>query len=122
MGLCRSQRSEELGNRAAANRRWTDYLGKRQHDGEILIYQSFYLANTTPWQEFAGMKMTTIMSGWSSHGGQTLSPYVGKIEENETLIGHSVSLTTNQVLEPVELTMLIYTRPQEDHPPVPQSL
>lgn len=37
------------------------------------------------------MKMPTIMSGWSSHGGQTLSPYAGEIEENETLIGHSVS-------------------------------
>lgn len=45
------------------------------------------------------MKMTTIMSGWSSHGGQTLSPYVGEIEENETLIGHSVSITTNTVLK-----------------------
>jgi amidase len=41
------------------------------------------------------MKMTTIMSGWSSHGGQTLSPYVGEIEENEKLIGHSVSITTD---------------------------
>lgn len=122
MGLCRSQRGEELCNRAAANRRWSDHLGKGQHDGEILIYQSFYLTNTTSWQEFAGMKMTTIMSGWSSHGGQTLSPYVGEIEENETLIGHSVSLTTNQVLEPVELTMLIHTRPQEDPLPVPPSL
>lgn len=44
------------------------------------------------------MKMTTIMSGWSSHGGQTLSPYVGKIEENETLIGHSVSITADKVV------------------------
>ncbi|KAK1243303.1 hypothetical protein MKX07_003931 [Trichoderma sp. CBMAI-0711] len=39
--------------------------------------------------EFAGMKMTTMMPGWSSHGGQTLSPYVGNIEENEAIIGHS---------------------------------
>lgn len=44
------------------------------------------------------MKMTTIMSGWSSHGGQTLSPYVGEIEENETLIGHSVSITATNVV------------------------
>ncbi|CDM34983.1 Amidase [Penicillium roqueforti FM164] len=25
--------------------------------------------------EFAGMKMTMMMPGWSAHGGQTLSPY-----------------------------------------------
>lgn len=37
------------------------------------------------------MKMTMMTPGWSSHGGQTLSPYVGKIEENEALLGHSVS-------------------------------
>ncbi|KAE8380867.1 amidase signature enzyme [Aspergillus bertholletiae] len=39
--------------------------------------------------EFAGMKMTMMMPGWSAHGGQTLSPYVGKIEENEKILGHS---------------------------------
>ncbi|KAI0129715.1 amidase signature domain-containing protein [Xylariales sp. AK1849] len=39
--------------------------------------------------EFCGMKMTMIMPGWSAHGGQTLSPYVGKIEEGETILGHS---------------------------------
>lgn len=61
-----------------------------------------YLTNTTSWQEFAGMKMTTIMSGWSSHGGQTLSPYVGKIEENETLIGHSVSITANKIVASIK--------------------
>lgn len=37
------------------------------------------------------MKMTMMMPGWSAHGGQTLSPYVGKMEENEKLLGHSVS-------------------------------
>jgi amidase len=37
------------------------------------------------------MKMTMMMPGWSAHGGQTLSPYVGKIEENEKILGHSVS-------------------------------
>jgi amidase len=36
------------------------------------------------------MKMTMMMPGWSAHGGQTLSPYVGKIEENEKILGHSV--------------------------------
>lgn len=37
------------------------------------------------------MKMTMMMPGWSAHGGQTLSSYVGKMEENEKLLGHSVS-------------------------------
>ncbi|KAJ5165463.1 Amidase [Penicillium coprophilum] len=39
--------------------------------------------------EFAGMKMTMMMPGWSAHGGQTLSPYVGKIEDDEKILGHS---------------------------------
>ncbi|KAJ5541218.1 amidase signature enzyme [Penicillium frequentans] len=41
--------------------------------------------------EFAGMKMTMMMPGWSAHGGQTLSPYVGKMAENEKILGHSNS-------------------------------
>ncbi|GFP59182.1 putative amidase C869.01 [Trichoderma asperellum] len=56
---------------------------------QILIDAGLIILGKGNMTEFAGMKMTTIMSGWSSHGGQTLSPYVGKIEENETLIGHS---------------------------------
>ncbi|PYI06050.1 amidase signature enzyme [Aspergillus sclerotiicarbonarius CBS 121057] len=39
--------------------------------------------------EFSGMKMTMMMPGWSAHGGQTLSPYVGKIEDKEKILGHS---------------------------------
>ncbi|KAK7726495.1 hypothetical protein SLS63_007656 [Diaporthe eres] len=39
--------------------------------------------------EFAGMKMTMMMPGWSGYGGQTISPYVGKIEDGETILGHS---------------------------------
>ncbi|KAJ6031316.1 amidase signature enzyme [Penicillium herquei] len=39
--------------------------------------------------EFAGMKMTMMMPGWSAHGGQTLSPYIGMIEKNEKILGHS---------------------------------
>lgn len=35
------------------------------------------------------MKSPTVMSGWSPIAGQTLSPYVGPIEEGETLLGHS---------------------------------
>ena len=33
-----------------------------------------------------------MMPGWSAHGGQTLSPYVRKIEEGEKILGHSVSI------------------------------
>lgn len=36
------------------------------------------------------MKMTMMMPGWSAHGGQTVSPYVKVIEENEKILGHSV--------------------------------
>lgn len=35
------------------------------------------------------MKSPTVMPGWSPVAGQTLSPYVGPIEEGETLLGHS---------------------------------
>jgi hypothetical protein len=37
------------------------------------------------------MKMTGMTPGWSSAGGQTLSPYVGPIAEDETVLGHTVS-------------------------------
>lgn len=37
------------------------------------------------------MKMTMMMPGWSGYGGQTISPYVGKIEDGDTILGHSVS-------------------------------
>jgi hypothetical protein len=33
-----------------------------------------------------------MMTGWSAYGGQTLSPYVGKIEPGEGIMGHSVSV------------------------------
>ncbi|KAI1119428.1 amidase signature enzyme [Nemania sp. NC0429] len=39
--------------------------------------------------EFAGMKTIKMMPGWSAHGGQTISPYVGAIKEGERLLGHS---------------------------------
>jgi hypothetical protein len=38
------------------------------------------------------MKMTMMMPGWSAYGGQTISPYVGKVEDGDTILGHSVSL------------------------------
>ncbi len=31
------------------------------------------------------------MPGWSAYGGQTLSPYVGRLEIGEKVLGHSVS-------------------------------
>ncbi|KAI1321373.1 amidase signature domain-containing protein [Xylariaceae sp. FL0255] len=40
--------------------------------------------------EFAGMKTLKMMPGWSPHGGQTISPYVGQIKEDEKILGHSV--------------------------------
>ncbi|ETS78057.1 hypothetical protein PFICI_10119 [Pestalotiopsis fici W106-1] len=39
--------------------------------------------------EFAGMKTIKMMPGWSSYGGQTISPYTGAIKPNERLLGHS---------------------------------
>ncbi|KAI1267849.1 amidase signature enzyme [Xylariaceae sp. FL1019] len=39
--------------------------------------------------EFAGMKTSVMMPGWSAQGGQTISPYVGHIKKDEKLLGHS---------------------------------
>lgn len=41
------------------------------------------------------MKMTTQMPGWSEIGGQTISPYVGRIKDQEKLLGHSVRTPSN---------------------------
>ncbi|TFB01466.1 hypothetical protein CCMA1212_006409 [Trichoderma ghanense] len=56
---------------------------------QLLIDAGLIILGKGNMTEFAGMKMTMMMPGWSSHGGQTLSPYVGKIEENEAILGHS---------------------------------
>ncbi|KAL7930155.1 amidase signature domain-containing protein [Trichoderma chlorosporum] len=56
---------------------------------QLLIDAGLIIIGKANMTEFAGMKMTMMMPGWSGHGGQTLSPYVGKIEDNETLLGHS---------------------------------
>ncbi|KAH6603923.1 hypothetical protein Trco_007369 [Trichoderma cornu-damae] len=56
---------------------------------QLLIDAGLIIIGKANMTEFAGMKMTMMMPGWSSHGGQTLSPYVGKIEDNEALLGHS---------------------------------
>ena len=64
------------------------------------------------------MKMTMMMPGWSAHGGQTLSPYVGKIEDNERILGHSVSRLNHRCYSSV----LILSRPLEAHPLDLQSL
>ncbi|KAF5009864.1 hypothetical protein FDECE_3937 [Fusarium decemcellulare] len=68
-----------LGSKASKNGAITQKL----IDAGLIILGK---ANMT---EFAGMKMTMMMPGWSAHGGQTLSPYVGKMENNERLLGHS---------------------------------
>ncbi|KAJ6125742.1 amidase signature enzyme [Penicillium sp. IBT 18751x] len=45
-------------------------ITQRLIDAGLIILRK---ANMT---EFAGMKMTIMMPGWSAHGGQTLSPYM----------------------------------------------
>ncbi|KAK3349075.1 amidase signature domain-containing protein [Lasiosphaeria hispida] len=54
-----------------------------------LVDAGMIILGKTNMTEFAGMKMTMMMPGWSAAGGQTLSPYVGQIEEGEKLLGHS---------------------------------
>lgn len=65
------------------------------------------------------MKMTMMMPGWSAHGGQTLSPYVGKMEENEKLLGHSVR--QNTLIYSIFSSADELDRPQVAHQPAPQS-
>ncbi|KAJ5928417.1 amidase signature enzyme [Penicillium verhagenii] len=69
------------------------FLGaKASQNGAIvqrLIDAGLIILGKANMTEFAGMKMTMMMPGWSAHGGQTLSPYVGQIEENEKILGHS---------------------------------
>ncbi|KAJ5643622.1 amidase signature enzyme [Penicillium longicatenatum] len=69
------------------------FLGaKASKNGSItqrLIDAGLIILGKANMTEFAGMKMTMMMPGWSAHGGQTLSPYVGKIEDNEKILGHS---------------------------------
>ncbi|KAL7805666.1 amidase signature domain-containing protein [Trichoderma aethiopicum] len=62
---------------------------KNSSIAQLLIDAGLIIIGKGNMTEFAGMKMTMMMPGWSSHGGQTLSPYVGKIEENEAILGHS---------------------------------
>ncbi|KAK4241733.1 amidase signature domain-containing protein [Achaetomium macrosporum] len=54
-----------------------------------LLDQGLIILGKTNMTEFAGMKMTGMTPGWSSAGGQTLSPYVGQIAADETLLGHT---------------------------------
>ncbi|KAK7703833.1 hypothetical protein SLS64_008777 [Diaporthe eres] len=56
-----------------------------------LVDAGLIILGKTNMTEFAGMKMTMMMPGWSGYGGQTISPYVGKIEDGETILGHSES-------------------------------
>lgn len=52
------------------------------------------------------MKTIKMMPGWSPHGGQTISPYIGSIAENERLLGHSVSPKRPFLAIPCELTFI----------------
>ncbi|KAK3303460.1 amidase signature domain-containing protein [Chaetomium strumarium] len=54
-----------------------------------LLDQGMIILGKTNMTEFAGMKMAGMTPGWSSAGGQTVSPYVGPIAEDETLLGHT---------------------------------
>lgn len=91
--FCRSESYQEFGHRAAAIRCRSHHSGQSQHDSELHngILSCCFVWLTGHLKEFAGMKMTFMMPGWSAHCGQTLSPYVRKIEEGEKILGHSVS-------------------------------
>lgn len=69
-------------------------------------------------KEFAGMKITMMMPGWSAHGGQAMSPYIGKIEDNEEILGHTVSRLNYKYYSFV----LILSRLPWAHPRVLRSL
>ncbi|KAK3901220.1 amidase signature domain-containing protein [Staphylotrichum tortipilum] len=54
-----------------------------------LLNQGLIILGKTNMTEFAGLKSSTMTPGWSAVGGQTLSPYVGAIADDETILGHS---------------------------------
>ncbi|KAK3375563.1 amidase signature domain-containing protein [Lasiosphaeria ovina] len=54
-----------------------------------LLDAGLIIVGKTNMTEFAGMKTDMVMPGWSAVGGQTLSPYVARLEPNETMLGHS---------------------------------
>ncbi|KAL6833448.1 amidase signature enzyme [Trichoderma sp. SZMC 28015] len=56
---------------------------------EKLIDSGLIILGKANLTEFCGLKTSAMMPGWSAYGGQTLSPYVGQIEDNETILGHS---------------------------------
>ncbi|KAK0765614.1 hypothetical protein N5P37_001551 [Trichoderma harzianum] len=56
---------------------------------EKLIDAGLIILGKANLTEFCGLKTSAMMPGWSAYGGQTLSPYVGQIEDNETILGHS---------------------------------
>ncbi|KAK0615178.1 amidase signature domain-containing protein [Bombardia bombarda] len=68
---------------AGAKSRTNSAIAQKLIDAGLLIL------GKTNMTEFAGMKMSMMMPGWSAYGGQTLSPYVGRIEDGETILGHS---------------------------------
>ncbi|KAL1859690.1 hypothetical protein VTK73DRAFT_7497 [Phialemonium thermophilum] len=56
---------------------------------QLLIDNGLIILGKTNMTEFAGLKTTMMSPGWSAVRGQTISPYVGQIEQGETLLGHS---------------------------------
>jgi amidase len=57
---------------------------------DILLDAGLVILAKANLTEFCGMVDPTMMPGFSSINGQTLSPYVkGGIEENESILGHS---------------------------------
>ncbi|KAH6652410.1 amidase signature domain-containing protein [Truncatella angustata] len=68
------------------------FVGAKARDNgaivQKLIDAGLIILGKTNMTEFCGMKMINS-PGRSAAGGQTLSPYVGDIEENEVILGHS---------------------------------
>lgn len=83
--------SEDLGMSTTAGS-WALVGAKSNKNSAMvqkLIDAGLIILGKTNMTEFAGMKMTMMMPGWSGYGGQTISPYVGKIEDGDTILGHS---------------------------------
>ncbi|KAK1753888.1 Glutamyl-tRNA amidotransferase subunit A, mitochondrial [Echria macrotheca] len=75
---------------------WATFDAKASKNAEIvqrLVDAGMIILAKANMTEFAGMRTVTAMvkPGWSAPGGQTLSPYVGPLEEDETLLGHSAA-------------------------------
>ncbi|KAH8898126.1 amidase signature enzyme [Thozetella sp. PMI_491] len=71
---------------------WVFSEGKTKGNAPLvqkLVDAGLIVLGKTNLSENCGFKTTWIMPGWSAYGGQTLSPYIGPIEEGEKVLGHS---------------------------------